>query len=657
MHGPLQLPRRTARAALTGAALLAFALATSMALVQPAHTATTIVTTEVVGATTLDPSGCAPGELNKTNFGPVQPGTNAFTSDLCEIRFGSSNTTAQLTIRQADGNGSAMYQSTLGNLDPIFDGSGLGNGRIIMGMAAGDDGGSSVAVQADGKVVVGGWCSNGADFDFCVARLLATGAFDPTFDGPSNGNGVVRISMGGAGDDIVRAIAIQNDGAIVAAGDCRVGVDDKACAVRLLPATGALDPTFDGPDGAGNGIVTFPSATLESAAAMDVQPDGRLVLAGECGAAGAKDFCVRRLLPEDGRHDPSFDGPSGNANGFFAFPVGPQGDHANAVAVDESTGSIAIVGQCNTAGSMDFCAAMLDGDGAYVTTFDGPAPMTGNGRILFPLAAGANEYWRAVDFQTDGRIVLAGQCSNGANLDMCAARITAQGGRDGSYVGPVPPVPGFEGAFIVAGGAFDQNGAALFLQPDGKAVISGICGTEACFARLTATGAFDATFDGPTGTSNGMVSIVFGGGSSAAAMAPGADGRIYAAGRCISSGVHDMCSIAMMPGATIDDYVTGGGSDRDWNSGGATSAFGACLRKADGGATGQWSAGVPVCDPTADGSHWHAIPTAAEVVAYTTANEPAPPDAAAHLLFGMRASSSTPVGTYVAPIRFEVVSP
>src|SRR5204863_140176 len=133
------------------------------------------------------------------------------------------------------------------------------------GGAGADNGVFSVAVQPDGKIVIGGdftsYNGDAAASD-CVMRLNADGTRDTTFN------------AGGAGADIVVcAVAVQPDGKIVIGGDftsynCDAAASDPV--TRLIPYT-TLFRSFNA-GGAGADNVVF---------AVAVQPDGKIVIGGD----------------------------------------------------------------------------------------------------------------------------------------------------------------------------------------------------------------------------------------------------------------------------------------------------------------------------------------------------------------------------------------
>ncbi|MBP8651596.1 MAG: InlB B-repeat-containing protein, partial [Deltaproteobacteria bacterium] len=126
----------------------------------------------------------------------------------------------------------------------------------------------ALAIQADGKIVVAGRSSSGADYDFAVVRYDDDGSLDTTF-----GAGGIVITPVGI-NDVFYALAIQADGKIVAAGCSRDGADDDFAVVRYND-DGSLDTTF----GAG-GIVITPVGINDVFYALAIQADGKIVAAG-----------------------------------------------------------------------------------------------------------------------------------------------------------------------------------------------------------------------------------------------------------------------------------------------------------------------------------------------------------------------------------------
>ncbi len=146
----------------------------------------------------------------------------------------------------------------------------------------------SMARQPDGKIVVAG----NVDDDFAIARYTANGVPDVTFDG----NGAFLTDF--FGNEVAYAVAVQQDGRIIAAGV----KDNQVLIMRVLP-NGAHDNSLDG-DGI---IIQSFSSNSDAVYSMVVQGDGKIVLAGTSNSFGFSDFLVVRYH-SNGTLDNSFDG-------------------------------------------------------------------------------------------------------------------------------------------------------------------------------------------------------------------------------------------------------------------------------------------------------------------------------------------------------------
>jgi uncharacterized delta-60 repeat protein len=128
-----------------------------------------------------------------------------------------------------------------GALDPTF--SGDGKVRTDFG---GDSNGfwGGLKIQPDGKIVMSGWIWNGAHADFVVYRYNPNGALDPTF----NGDGRARVDFGSGPMDWANDLALQTNGKIVVGGFSCDNLSFENCdfSVARLNPNGALDTTFSG---------------------------------------------------------------------------------------------------------------------------------------------------------------------------------------------------------------------------------------------------------------------------------------------------------------------------------------------------------------------------------------------------------------------------
>jgi uncharacterized delta-60 repeat protein len=117
----------------------------------------------------------------------------------------------------------------------------------------------AVALQADGKVLLGGY-GDGADYEQ-VRRLLADGTDDPEWDRPAVAGG----------DSVIYAILVQPDGKVLVGGNNLMAVNGVPVAslVRLHP-DGSVDTAFD----------TDPELHFYSVEDIALAPDGKLIVAG-----------------------------------------------------------------------------------------------------------------------------------------------------------------------------------------------------------------------------------------------------------------------------------------------------------------------------------------------------------------------------------------
>jgi uncharacterized delta-60 repeat protein len=286
-----------------------------------------------------------------------------------------------------------------GDLDTTF---GSGFGKVITAIGSTQDYANALALQPDGKIVAAGFCDNGSNYDFCLARYLASGALDTSF----NTTGKVITAIG-TSNDVANALAVQPDGKIVVAGYCSNGSNYDFCLARYLP-TGALDTSFNST----GKVITAIGSNSDYANALALQPDGKIVVAGYCYNGSTNDFCLARYLAS-GALDPSF-----NTSGKVVTAIGSGYDYPNALAL-QPDGKIVAAGTCSNGSNSDFCLARYLPTGALDTSF------STTGKVITAIGSG-NDQASAVALQPDGKIVAAGYCSNGSNNDFCLARY--QGG-------------------------------------------------------------------------------------------------------------------------------------------------------------------------------------------------------------------------------------
>ena len=347
---------------------------------------------------------------------------------------------------------SSLAAAVPGTPDATF---GSGFGTVITPIGSGTDVAYSLALQPDGMIVVAGTCSNGTDYDFCLARYLANGALDTNF----NGTGKVITAIG-SGNDAAYSVALQPDGKIVVAGRCSNGNKTDFCLARYVDS-GALDVSFNG----SGTVITAISSGNDVARGVALQPDGKIVVAGYCSNGITYDFCLARYLAS-GTPDVSF-----NGSGTVITPIGVGDDYAISLAL-QPDGKIIVAGVCSNGANSDFCLARYLANGIFDTSFNS------TGKVITPIGS-SNDYGYSVALQPDGKIVVAGYCEGGANIDFCLARYLANGTLDTSF--------GSTGKVITVIGSSTDVANSAALQPDGKIVVAGYCSNgsndDFCLAR------------------------------------------------------------------------------------------------------------------------------------------------------------------------------
>lgn len=157
--------------------------------------------------------------------------------------------------------------NTDGSLDTTLDGDGVSQAAAELSLPANVP--WSLALQEDQKIVLAGTCSSSFS-EFCVARYNTDGSLDTTFDG----DGLVVTGFDSSAGASARAVVVQPDGKILAAGS-RFGDGSIDAVLARYNADGSLDTIFDG-----DGKVITPGF-LFSVNALALQADGRIITVGQ----------------------------------------------------------------------------------------------------------------------------------------------------------------------------------------------------------------------------------------------------------------------------------------------------------------------------------------------------------------------------------------
>jgi uncharacterized delta-60 repeat protein len=252
-----------------------------------------------------------------------------------------------------------------------------------------------------------------------------------------------------------------------------------ATASAALTAPGDLDPTFGG-----DGIVrTDLTHAEDDGFAVAIQPDGKIVVAGEAGIGGRNPRFAIVRYGTDGSLDPSF----GGGGGTMTIDFTPHDDFPYAVRIQED-GKIVVAGAAayNRPNSR-FALTRLTPDGSLDPTFGG------DGTVITNVSPGY-DWVNGMALQPDGKIVLVGSVSAGDdNGKIGVLRYRSDGSLD----------PAFDGDGIVLSDPTPtyDDGLAIGVEADGQIIVAGGAGFAGPNERFVALayepdGSPDATFGG-----------------------------------------------------------------------------------------------------------------------------------------------------------------
>lgn len=363
----------------------------------------------------------------------------------------------------------------------------------------------NVALQQDGKIIVGGCFSNFNGVSRRrVARLNTDGSLDNSFSIPN-----VPSFFNG----IVDSILIQPDGQILIGGSFSFDLSSTKFAVLRLNTDGSLDSAFTS------------STTNSTWGAWDLarQPDGKIVVGGVFTQINENDRINFARLNANGSLDSSF------ADTRCAWY-----GSVNAIT-QQPDGKIVVGGDFRFAnGVLRRNIARFNIDGTLDVTFNSAG-------------YGADSYINAIAVQPNGKMIISGFFSNYNGVSRnTLARINADGSLDTTFT--PPPIGSGSGIYdivvlpnnkiLLAGaasvnntyttifrlnfdgsldtsfplGAASRNILTLAVQPDGKILIGGLFTSfgnvpVSGIARLNSDGSLDSSFNIGTGVDAALYDI------------------------------------------------------------------------------------------------------------------------------------------------------
>ena len=386
----------------------------------------------------------------------------------------------------------------------------------------------TMAQQSDGKLLVVGGMT--------LSRYNADGSTDTTF----GKNGSVSIVASGGPLDEMNALAVQADGKIIVAGftSLPTSVNDNFAVLRFNN-DGSPDTAF----GSGGAAVTDFNGLLDRVSAVLVQPDGKIVAAGQAVSGtllfGDRDFAVARYLP-NGTLDPAF-GTGGKAT----LNIVGKSDVGTTAAL-QADGKILAAGRVfSDAGTeADIGVARFNADGTTDTTFgtDGilRVDFSAGGAVSSAFSGGSWDEASKVTVQIDGKITIGGFAQVAGVFRYALVRLLGNGSLDTTF--------GTNGLVSTSFTTQNDFARSIVLQDDGKIVVAGQlansnANADIGLARYTNSGALDTTFG-----ADGLVRIdLFGGFDTANDVTIQPDGRIVAAGSATNGTGGSLALVRLLP--------------------------------------------------------------------------------------------------------------
>lgn len=248
----------------------------------------------------------------------------------------------------------------------------------------------TLAIQDDGKIIVGGGFSiYNNDTVYRIARLHIDGTLDQTFE---------NTSVFG----LVRTVAIQNDGKIVVGGNFLDTINYTRNHITRLNTDGSVDETF--------APISGFNANFENVNGIVLQPDGKIVVAGNFTEYDgvARNRIVR--INSDGSLDYSFNPGSG----FFL--------RVASIALQEDGKIVAGGAYTGFNGVVSRYITRLNSDGSLDESFN------------IGMENGFNQSVHCVRIQADGKIIVSGLFSKYGNEDVRSiARLNTDGTLDQTF--------------------------------------------------------------------------------------------------------------------------------------------------------------------------------------------------------------------------------
>jgi uncharacterized delta-60 repeat protein len=283
---------------------------------------------------------------------------------------------------------------TNGGRDATFGGDGV----VYTSFGRPFEQANAVAIQSNGKIVVGGSSAHGIFENWVLARYLAGGALDRTF----GGDGRVAMSLSRTGEEVQDVLV---EGTAIFAGGYAESSYLPGFAIAKLRLDGRRATAFGK-----NGVrIVNVGPGADSAFGLTVQWDGKPVMAGYASNGGRADWGVARLRTGGGL-DGSFSG-----NGVLTTSFTAAYELAASVAM-QPDGKIVVVGRARgVSATNDLAVVRYRDNGSLNLAF------SGDGKALFN-PFGGNDVANDVVVH-EGTIVVVGEATQKLSPRMVVLRL------------------------------------------------------------------------------------------------------------------------------------------------------------------------------------------------------------------------------------------
>ena len=374
------------------------------------------------------------------------------------------------------------------NTDGILDNTFGKEGVQTTDFSGRSDYGLSVAIQSDGKILVGG-SEGDCEFDclneFAVARYNTDGTLDNTFDkdGKLTGNYL-------SGNTTFNKIAVQKNGKIVVLGNKIYKKNITTSFIARYNTNGTIDKTF------GKGGVKAFDFNIASIA---LQSDGKIVAVGTIVESQQADFAIYRFNG-DGSIDSTFSDDGRQTTDFDSSY-----DMVAAVAI-HTDGKIVVAGTADIErddySNHDFAVARYNADGSLDRSF------SDDGKVITDLSD-QEEYAKAVAILSDGSIIVGGLTQTFRHEYDVLIKYNPDGslgddvggGDDGQSSGIIAiAIKKNDEIVAINNNAFhginglNASSSSVAVQEDDKIIIAGNTNSDGILVRYSADGSVDSTF-------------------------------------------------------------------------------------------------------------------------------------------------------------------